>query len=266
MTGQRLPRLGNGVRLKQLASVCQSTSDPFQHDASHRAAPATRVERAERASATGGEPRRGHRGFRRSGSVPVNVAKSAARCSLVADQPFQGFDVGEAAVAHPVPNQLAIDVDAEHATNAGTERHFVDLQFEGRKKLLRHPCRPQEPLALRAVGDGDPGAGLQARWILVHDVANSRPMRSHPAEGASTLRWLRAVSLDQTSPGRLMTLHTAARRGSYPKSQDRCTESPDAPARLGERRVVGREADPNVGRHAERRPVHHGDALLRQQR
>ena len=131
MTGQRLPRLGNGVRLKQLASVCQSTSASFQHDASYRAALATHVERAKRVSAIRGEPRRGRRGFRRSGSVPVNVAKSAARCSLVADQPFQGFHVGEAAIAHPVPNQLAINVNAEQAADAGTERHFADLRLEG---------------------------------------------------------------------------------------------------------------------------------------
>ena len=85
MTGQRLPWLGNGVCLEQLASFCQSASDPFQHGASYHAALATHVERAKRASATRGKLRQGSRGFRRSWSVPIDVAKSAARCSLVAD-------------------------------------------------------------------------------------------------------------------------------------------------------------------------------------
>ena len=97
-------------------------------------------------------------------SVPIDVAKSAARCSLVADQPFQGLHVGEAAVAHPVPNQLAIDVDAEQATDAGTERHLVDLRLEGRKKLLRHPGCPQQPLALLQILAAGMRAANWVRW------------------------------------------------------------------------------------------------------
>src|SRR3569623_45722 len=45
-------------------------------------------------------------------------------------------------------------MDLEDAAGAGDERHLAHLEREGRQHLLRHPGGAQQPVALRAIGDG----------------------------------------------------------------------------------------------------------------
>ena len=40
---------------------------------------------------------------------------------------------------------------------AWTQGHFAEIRSEGREEFLGQPSRAEQPLTLRAVGDGDPG-------------------------------------------------------------------------------------------------------------
>src|SRR5690349_21810043 len=99
--------------------------------------------------------------LRRRGSVrPVDMAEVPAGIDPVADQLLQLLDVGEAAIALALPDQRAVEMDFEDAAGPGHEGHFAHFERKGRKHLLSHPGRSQQPVALRAVDD--PEAGLAA--------------------------------------------------------------------------------------------------------
>jgi hypothetical protein len=93
----------------------------------------------------------------------IHMAEIPARREPVADTLLQRFDIGEAAVAFAFPDDLAVDVDLKRAAGRGPERHLADLLAEGREKLLRHPRGTEQPMALRAIDDGDARLGLHVR-------------------------------------------------------------------------------------------------------
>jgi hypothetical protein len=73
----------------------------------------------------------------------------------VAHELFELFDVRESALRRAGPDQLIIHAHLEDTTVAGSEGYFSQLLLEGREQLLRHPRPPQQPAALRAIGDED---------------------------------------------------------------------------------------------------------------
>jgi hypothetical protein len=95
--------------------------------------------------------------------ISVDVPQIAAGREAIAHALLQGFDVGKAAVAPAFPNYVSVDLDLKRAAGGGAKRHFADLFAEGREELLRHPGGPQKPMALRAIGDGDPRFGVHVR-------------------------------------------------------------------------------------------------------
>jgi hypothetical protein len=56
-----------------------------------------------------------------------------------------------------IPDDLALVSNLKHAASARNEGHFAEIRPEDREEFLGQPSRAQKPLALRAVGDGDPG-------------------------------------------------------------------------------------------------------------
>ena len=85
------------------------------------------------------------------------MAQVARGVDPVAHALLERLDVGEAAVAHAIPERLAVAGDVEHAAGAGDQRHLGQILGEGGEQLLRQPGGAQEPAALAAVGDGDAG-------------------------------------------------------------------------------------------------------------
>src|SRR4249920_263307 len=85
------------------------------------------------------------------------MAEIACRIETVANDLLQPLDVGKAAVALALPDELALIFDPEHPAGAGPQRDLAQILREGREQLLRHPGGPQQPLALSAIGDDDAG-------------------------------------------------------------------------------------------------------------
>src|SRR5882724_790795 len=88
-------------------------------------------------------------------SSAVGVTEALAGRDGVADQLLELLDVGEAAAVVAGPEHGGADAHLEDAAGAGDERDLADLRLERRQQLLRHPGRPQQPAALRAVLDLD---------------------------------------------------------------------------------------------------------------
>src|SRR2546429_4605421 len=79
----------------------------------------------------------------------------ALGCHAIADTLLQQLDVRKAVIAFPAPDQLIIAGDLEYPAGTWDEGDFAELGCKRGKKFLRHPPRPEQPLALRAIGDGD---------------------------------------------------------------------------------------------------------------
>src|SRR3989449_9483147 len=103
-------------------------------------------------------------------SSAVGVTKALAGGEGVADQLLELLDVGEAAAIVAGPEHGGADAHLEDAAGAGHERDLADLRLERRQQLLRHPRRPQQPAALRAVLDLDTRTRLHG-----HDPAYRGP-------------------------------------------------------------------------------------------
>ncbi|ETH15671.1 transposase, IS481 family [Bordetella pertussis STO1-SEAT-0007] len=93
----------------------------------------------------------------------VDMAERTARIEMVAHPLLEHLGLGKAAVDLAVPQRRAVVVDAEHPAGAGHQGHLAQVGAEGRKQLLRHPGRAQQPLALRAILDGDAGGMVWRR-------------------------------------------------------------------------------------------------------
>src|SRR4051812_43950068 len=100
------------------------------------------------------------------------MAEIALRRDPVAHQLLQSLDVRKAAVALAVPHNIAADFDGESAAGRWQQRYLAELLGERGEKLLRHPRRPQQPIALAAVGDRN------ARLGVVHARMSPRPVFS----------------------------------------------------------------------------------------
>src|SRR5690606_37967 len=85
----------------------------------------------------------------------VGMVEVALGPRPVAHALLQHLGLGKAAVALSLPDRLAVERDLEHAARARNQRHLPEVDPEGRQTLLRHPCRTQQPLALRAIDDAD---------------------------------------------------------------------------------------------------------------
>src|SRR4029079_15270933 len=94
------------------------------------------------------------------------MTEIAAGVYHVAHQLLEFCGVGKAAVALAVPDRLIVARDGEDAAGAGHQRDLAQISAEGRQQLLRHPAGAQQPVALRAVGDGDARSGLQHQAAL----------------------------------------------------------------------------------------------------
>jgi hypothetical protein len=79
----------------------------------------------------------------------------ALRLDDVAHALFQLLRAGKAAVALALPDERLADADLEIAAGAGNERHFAERIGEGRQKLLGHPARAEQPVALSAIQYGN---------------------------------------------------------------------------------------------------------------
>src|SRR4051812_36638051 len=93
------------------------------------------------------------------------MTQIAAGVDAVAHHLLEVPDVREAAVALAVPDQRAVEVDLVDAPGAGDEPHLTHLERKSRQDLLGHPAGAQQPVALRAVGDGKP-------WLVAHTVGS----------------------------------------------------------------------------------------------
>ena len=60
------------------------------------------------------------------------MSEIARRVEAVADDLLQRLDVGKAAVALALPDELALVVDPEHPAGAGPQRHFAKVFGKGR--------------------------------------------------------------------------------------------------------------------------------------
>src|SRR5207245_3201862 len=100
----------------------------------------------------------------------VAVPEALARSHRVADELLELLDVRKASALPARPERLVIDAHLEDATRARDERHLSELRLERRQQLLRHPGRPQQPAALRAVLDLDARTRLHG-----HDPAYRGP-------------------------------------------------------------------------------------------
>ncbi|CAH1657303.1 hypothetical protein CHELA20_53548 [Hyphomicrobiales bacterium] len=88
-------------------------------------------------------------------SGSIDMSEVTPRLELVADALFQRLHIRKAIVPLSLPDDNVIAVDLENAAGARDERDLADIGTESRQKLLRHPARPQQPLALGAIGDDD---------------------------------------------------------------------------------------------------------------
>src|SRR3569623_2144441 len=86
---------------------------------------------------------------------PVDVAEVAVGIDAVTDHLLELLDVGEAAIALALPDQRVIEMNLEAAPRVGNEGYLAHLEREGREHLLRHPSGAEQPVALRAVRDGE---------------------------------------------------------------------------------------------------------------
>src|SRR5690606_36076004 len=91
----------------------------------------------------------------RKALLAVDMAEVPPRRNAIAHDLLQLRDLGEAAVLAARPDAFAVHVDLEHARAGRAQLQSADFRLERREQLLRHPCRPQEPAALRAVADLD---------------------------------------------------------------------------------------------------------------
>lgn len=87
---------------------------------------------------------------------PVPVPEIAVRIDDITHSLFQRDDVGKAPVPFAIPHEMFPRGHLEDAARAGNQRNFAEIAPEGVQQFLCHPSGPQQPLALRAVGDGDP--------------------------------------------------------------------------------------------------------------
>src|SRR5262249_3818300 len=111
----------------------------------------------------------GERGFvspltKRIGSglvaLRIDMAEVALGRHLVAHELLQLLHLGETAMVLARPDQLAVELDLEHAARVvGDEGDGAELGGESRKQLLRRPAGPEQPIAEPAIGDLDLGPG-----------------------------------------------------------------------------------------------------------
>jgi hypothetical protein len=90
----------------------------------------------------------------------VHVSQAPLRIDPVAHRLLQHANVRKAAVPLALPDKVVAEPDLEDSAGARHQRDRAERAAEGREQLLRHPAGPQQPLALRAVGDADGLNGL----------------------------------------------------------------------------------------------------------
>src|SRR5690606_37521703 len=119
----------------------------------------------------------------------VGVAEFAIGPDKIADPLLEHLGVGKTAVTLALPDRFVADPDLEDPARARHERNFADVLAEGRQQLLRHPGRPQQPVALGAVGDGD------ARLAGCFGHGRLRPRSAAPWSRRPPRSWHRRSAL-----------------------------------------------------------------------
>ena len=79
------------------------------------------------------------------------MAEIALRVEVVPYPLLERLDVGEAAVANPLPHEGGAELDAERAARRRDQRHFPEIVAECREQLLRHPGGAQQPVIEKMV-------------------------------------------------------------------------------------------------------------------
>ena len=83
------------------------------------------------------------------------MAKVPLRFDHVANPLLEFLRPGKAAVALAFPDELVVDADLEIAAGTRDQRHFAKTVRKRLQQFLGHPAGSQQPVALRAVEDGD---------------------------------------------------------------------------------------------------------------
>src|SRR5690606_32895518 len=99
------------------------------------------------------------------------MAQIAFGIDQIPDALFQHLGFGKAAVALALPDEFAVAGDLEDPAGTRYQGYFPKFRAEGGEQFLRHPGCAQEPLALRAIGDGYPG--LRAHAALSRAMVSS---------------------------------------------------------------------------------------------
>lgn len=73
----------------------------------------------------------------------------------VANALFELLGTWKAVVSNPFPYKGVVDSDFEYPASPRGKRYFAKTLAKGLEKLLRHPCRTQQPVALGAIADDD---------------------------------------------------------------------------------------------------------------
>ena len=89
------------------------------------------------------------------GQSALAATKIAPGRHAIAHQTLQRCGLGETPGLLAREDQLVADAYFEDAAAIGCQRYAREFLLEGRQRLLREPCRAQQPPALGAVGDRD---------------------------------------------------------------------------------------------------------------
>jgi hypothetical protein len=88
------------------------------------------------------------------------MTEASFRGQPITNTQLQDLGFRKAPIVLAIPDDLALVSDLKHTAGAWTQCHFAEIRSEGREEFLGQPRRAEQPLTLRAVGDGDPGRAI----------------------------------------------------------------------------------------------------------
>src|SRR3569623_198358 len=167
---------------------------------------------------------------RRRAVRPVEAAEGAVGFDAVTDHLLELLDVGEAAIALALPDQRVIEMNLEDAPRAGNEGHLANFEREGREHLLRHPSGAEQPVALRAVGDGETRLVSHTVGSPQLDMKFCGRTRCWPSSSGrvssavvALTRWARRRAICSSHSGWVRSTSMALSTTKYSTSEMACT-------------------------------------------
>jgi hypothetical protein len=162
-------------------------------------------------------------------ALPVAMTEASFRVQPVAHTLLQDLGFRKAPVVLAIPDDFALVSDLKHAAGAWNQGHFAEIRSKGRKEFLGQPSRAEQPLTLRAAGDGDPGTARIPSQLLrdLHNISDGPgygclDMATSTEDALSEAGEQEAHTNQGTKRGKKSDSGRHERRGGHRRQSGRC--------------------------------------------